>query len=196
MAHLYPNPISPDTESDAEKHIYELFEKHLNDSFHIIHSASWIARQPHSGASDGETDFVIIHPARGILLLEVKGGEVQLEQINQKKPQWYSISKNRKKHEIKDPFKQVKGAKYDLVEKMKDVLKNEQVNKGNVQHAVAFPDVALTHALRPDAPREIILDWSQMNDNIQGAIFGIYEYWNGASGASNKLNEENGSKSY
>ena len=58
----------------------------------------------------GEADFVILHPARGLLVLEVKGGEPELRGGS-----WY-----RGKKEIKDPFEQAKKSMHKLCKEVEE----------------------------------------------------------------------------
>jgi hypothetical protein len=155
MAQMHPKPIRPDTLSRAERRLYEEFERQLPNEIVVFHSVWWQMRDTRGGLRDGETDFVIAHPDFGILLVEVKGGHIQYEgQMGQ----WFSNDAP-----IKDPFKQGREAKYSLLEKLKELAywQNRWVTVG---YAVAFPDVGVKGDLRLDAPRELILDASDMTD--------------------------------
>ena len=72
---------------------------------------------------DGESDFIIVIPQKGILFLEVKGGIVGYKA---KENQW--ISKRRddqKTYKIKDPVKQAKNSRlrlWSLLKKQKIFL--------------------------------------------------------------------------
>src|SRR5690606_1803676 len=154
MAHMYPDPISPDTASNAESKLYKLLKEQLDDTFTVMHSVAWLARDPQDGASDGEADFVIAHPDYGVMVLEVKGGQVRL---NSKSGQWYSIDRHGRQHAIKDPFGQTTRSMYALKKKLAEAPPTRHYS-WFVSRAVAFPDVAVSGDLRPDAPRELILD--------------------------------------
>jgi hypothetical protein len=153
MARIQPQPIRPDTESYAERTLYAALEEQLPKNFTVFHSVAWQVRNPRSGVEDGEADFVVAHPDFGILIIEVKGGRIQYDgQLGQ----WFSNT-----HPIKDPFKQGRAAKYSLLEKLKELpyWRNRWITVG---YAVAFPDVAVKQDLRLDAPRELILDATDM----------------------------------
>lgn len=79
MARMYPSTIAPDVQSEAEKHLYALFESGLSDDYHVFHSVAWQSRSEMHGSRDGEADFVIVHPRQGILVLEVKGGMIDYD---------------------------------------------------------------------------------------------------------------------
>lgn len=153
MAHIYPKRLSPDTKSEAERRLYERFARDLPDDYTVFHSARWLVRDSRSGARDGEADFVLAHPERGVLLLEAKGGIIRYDGTL---GQWYSNN-----IEIADPFVQAERNKHSLLEMVKASprLRDRRIPIG---HAVAFPDCVVERSLRPDAPREVILDASDM----------------------------------
>jgi hypothetical protein len=155
MARMYPQPMHPDTQSMAERRLYAAFQGQLPDRFSVFHSVSWQLRDIDTGVHDGETDFAIAHPDYGILLLEVKGGRIRYEGQT---GQWFSNA-----NVIKDPFKQGRQAKYSLLEKLKELpyWRDQWITVG---YAVAFPDVTVQGDLRLDAPRELILDASDVTD--------------------------------
>lgn len=177
MARMYPSPISPDTKSDAERQIYDLLKQQLDHSFVAIQNVVWIAHDDKQGANDGETDFVIAHPEHGVLVLEVKGGEIVLDRNSQ---QWFSFDRYGTKHDIKDPFRQAVGASHTLYRKLTNANLTRRYSY-DVRHAVAFPAVGLSHDLRPDAPRDIIIDQSRLNV-LEDVILSIFDYWKGETG--------------
>lgn len=175
MAQMIPNQLRLDTESRAEQALYNAFKQQLPDEIVVFHHVPWQARDVMRGASDGEADFIIADPKRGILLLEVKGGGIRYEGIER---QWYSGP-----HPIQDPFEQVMRSKYSLLNLLKEQHYWHQrfVHLG---HAVAFPDVALTRTrIRSDAPREIVLDSTHMHD-LYAWLQSVFAYWNGQEARS------------
>jgi hypothetical protein len=153
MAQMIPNQPRPDTQSQAELRLFDAWARQLPDEYAVFHSVWWQVRDTQSGARDGEADFLLAHPDFGALIVEVKGGHIRYDGRND---QWYS-NQNR----IKDPFKQGREAKYSLLAKLKE-LPYWRERWINVGYAVAFPDVAVKGDLRLDAPRELILDASDM----------------------------------
>jgi len=155
MARMYPQPIRPDTPSHAERELYTEFQRQLPDDFAVFHSVCWQVRDTTSGVRDGEADFVIVHPDFGILLVEVKGGRIRYEGQTGR---WFS-----NENPIKDPFKQAREGKYSLLDKLKE-LPYWHDRWITVGCAAAFPDVMVKGDLRLDAPRELILDASDVAD--------------------------------
>ncbi len=169
MARIYPDPMRP-TSSTAEKRLYRLFQDELSDAFIVIHGARWIAKKPQQ-KTNGEVDFLVIHPELGILLLEVKGGGIRVERDT-----WYSRDASGELHVIKDPVHQVQDSLYAL----RDHLGSSRLGHGSsiyLCHGVVFPDVVITQVdLRPDIPRDIVIDGDQLRD-INSAIQNVFKYW-------------------
>lgn len=151
MARIYPARPRVETKSQAELKLYKALQEALPDDYVVFHSVAWLARNPQSGAQDGEADFVVAHPARGVLVVEVKGGRITYDGATGR---WYSNA-----HSIQDPFEQARSNKHSLLAKLKDLpyWRNRWLTIG---HAVAFPDVVVKHDLRLDAPQQIILSRS------------------------------------
>lgn len=71
---IYPLDGPRPTRSAAEKKLYAALKSQLPDGWRAWHSLRlWSA-----GHSDGEGDFVIAAPRLGMLVIEVKGGRVEL----------------------------------------------------------------------------------------------------------------------
>src|SRR5213082_1466369 len=81
VATMFPRALDPaDVKSDAELAMFDELEHQLADEWLAFHSVSWLLRDPGAGAQDGEIDFVVAHPDRAILCLEVKGGKLACHQ--------------------------------------------------------------------------------------------------------------------
>ncbi|NLV73435.1 MAG: ATP-binding domain-containing protein [Chloroflexi bacterium] len=164
MARIYPQRLSPETNSYAERQLYEALADTLPNDYCVFHSVRWLLRDGYSGTRDGEADFVVAHPDKGLLVIEVKGGSIGYDGALD---QWSSNG-----NPIKDPFAQAQNNKYSLLSKLKEApfWRDRFISLG---HAVAFPDVTVRGDLRMDAPREIILDRADMAD-LPAAIERIY----------------------
>lgn len=173
MARIYDGGGAGKTESQAELDLKVLFEQKLDPSYTVIHSVPWIARDPKARKAKGEVDFVIAHPQHGVLLLEVKGGQIRVE-----RNQWYT--RNRfgvEKPLDEDPFMQADLNLYPI----RDWLTASEHTRRfeyPVFHAVAFPDTGVfsKSGLRPDIPAEILLDGSQIA-SPQKAIEQVFAFW-------------------
>ena len=159
---MIPDQIRSEVKSPAERRLYEMFRVQLSDEWTVFHHVPWQVRDLRGGARDGEADFVIAHPEHGLLVLEVKGGNIRYDgEIGR----WYSNN-----YQIKDPFDQVRDCMYSLLRVLQEqpYWHSRWITMG---YAVAFPDVIVAqHMLRPDAPRNIIMDMSQARNATQWLI--------------------------
>ncbi len=170
---MYPNPIDPDTKSNAERRLYAAFRDSLDDTWMVFHSVAWQGLDRDGLHRDGEADFVIAHPSQGILVLEVKGGGVQWGPDHK---QWQTVAASGEVYSIKNPFMQAVDSKYPLRRQIKAMTGNDSFTLG---HAVAFPDILVSEpSLGPDKPRAIILDATDMV-NVKAALDRALGYWRG-----------------
>ena len=105
MARMFPERLPLQVDSPAERKLYGLFKARLPGDYTVLHGVPWLSVSPHHGAQDGEADFVIGHPALGVLVLEVKGGAIRRDSAT---GEWYSRDQHGVEHEIKDPFEQAR----------------------------------------------------------------------------------------
>jgi len=170
---MLPERLDPETESPAERLLYQVFQKQLPNDFVVFHAVNWLLREPHQGAWNGEADFVIVHPAHGLLVLEVKGGPIRYDARTR---QWFSGP-----HSIRDPVKQARRNQYALMAKLGEHPRwpDRPILFG---HAVAFPDVEVgDRDLGPDLPRAIVLDRLDLR-NVRRWVFRVL-----SSGKGNTL---------
>ncbi|MHB0858407.1 MAG: NERD domain-containing protein [Anaerolineae bacterium] len=171
MARMYPQSLDRETRSQGERTLFEAFRDQLSDDYTVFHSVRWLLRDTHDGARDGEADFVLAHPQKGILVVEVKGGQIRYDgQMGQ----WFSGE-----NEIKDPFKQAENNKYSLLRKLKEApyWRDRRVIIGQ---GVAFPDGWVRGDLRLDAPREIVLDAQDLL-GLSNWVTRAFAYYSGDS---------------
>lgn len=165
MTKFYPaNPPerSPKSELKVRARLAQL------DAFHVFHSVAWQSiRNGRQG--DGEADFVVIDPNRGVLVLEVKGGGVELE-----KGLWYSTGADGIRHKIKNPFEQATSSKHALLGYLREV--DKRLVDVPIGHCVAFPDIKVDGPLGPGAPREIILDRKDI-EALNLSLDRIFDHW-------------------
>ena len=175
MARMFPERLPAGIESAAERRLYDELATQLDPSYAVIFSAKWLTQQHGGRARPGEADFVIIHPERGLLVLEVKGGGIgRLRETNN----WYSEDRYGKRHVISDPIEQVKRNSYALIDKLATMPATARHHyQGG--YAVAFPDILVGRVeLGLDAPRNIVLDGDDLRD-LQAAIERLYTPWRG-----------------
>ena len=173
MAQMYPEQLDPETKSGAERLLYEQFREQLDENYLVFHSVHWQANDRRGNPRDGEADFVLAHPERGILTLEVKGGGIHRDPHS---GGWTSTSAAGVVTPIKNPLEQAKDSKYSQLDLLKQALRRFVF----VGHAVAFPAIVVgDRYLGPDLPRQIVLDatdLSQLSRWVERAM----DYWRGS----------------
>lgn len=180
MARMYPrNLLEDEVQSKAEIRAFEVLHEGLPDDWEAFHSSAWLLRDAAEGAKAGEIDFVLVHPERGVLCLEVKGGGIECRH-----GEWYRLERTATgttRERIKDPFHQALDHRYALERQ----LAGHPELKGRpllIGHALAFPFVTIHQLdLAPDAPREILLDRHAVTRNaIEEAVTGVLDWHRGA----------------
>lgn len=153
--------------SEGENEVFEILKVGLSDEWIVIYSLRWITDNDiFLGKSNGESDFILIHPSYGIMILEVKGGVISC--IN---GEWSSISGNNSKRNIKDPEKQANDAKFSLLSRFKRSNINPYITT-----AIWFPDCIKEKCSLPlSMPKEVILDMDSFR-NIEKRIIDIFKY--------------------
>jgi hypothetical protein len=174
LGNVHRGAGSDDTTSDAELLLYEAFEK-LPKPFVVFHAVKWFAR---TLGTVGEIDFLIAHPDYGVLVTEVKGGIITLEN-----GRWYSTGQNGRTNEIKDPCEQAERNRRALW----DWLDNDPRTKGipfALFPAIALPDARVSAHIRPDCPQDIFIDMTHLHD-LEKRLLSIFRYWKAHADASN-----------
>ena len=163
-----------DIPSKAEQKVYKALQDQIPNDWLVIHSLEFImATSKHNSHGDREADFVIFSPKYGVLVVEVKGGGIEYDK---KIDQWYSIDRNQKKHEIKNPLRQAKDAKYEIRDHLN---KNMGGKKLLIAHGALFPDLDnIAPLASPDIPLNILGANKDISDLKNWAI-SIFDYWAG-----------------
>ncbi len=176
MAQMYPHPLPVEVINDpgraAERRVYRAFEAGLTPDHVVFYGVAWLSRCA-DGVHDGEADFIVAHPDRGILLFEVKGGAVARDRATGR---WTSTDRGGRVHEIKDPVQQVRTSKYALLEKLHE-NRTWCGRRIDIGHAVAFPDCANPRrALAPDIPSDLVI-FSEDFERADARIDELYDFW-------------------
>lgn len=169
-----------------EKAFYAL--RSLPERVTVIHSFRWL----HPGnqrqvkgefPAQGEGDFVLFDPDQGLLVLEVKGGEVWCEH-----GEWRQ--KNRRTGVVKTIYPEEQAG--NTVHRIrKDIVAREpSAERLLFCHAIWFPDYAVSRAELPmNCPAEIVLDAEDLA-RVSGAIDRVFSYWRKALPGRGGLNAE------
>ena len=108
MARVYPTIGDRDT-PDSERKVLARLRERLPDSWVVFHGRSIVQSRGRPRSREREVDFVVLDPARGYLVLEVKGGEVSCRD-----GKWRSRARNGATHDIKNPGAQAQDGAHAL----------------------------------------------------------------------------------
>lgn len=162
---LNPNNITPRSESI----VYKALRDQLDDDYEVIYSQDFSYQNDQNNRRYGEIDFVIWHPRRGVLVLEVKGGCAIEKDTN---GTWRSQRHdNGTWHSIKDPFDQANRA----MRKLTNEIEHRLGNKLQAPHAFAcvFPGAKVNSDMPIGRPSEVCIDaraMNQLNSAVKGAF--------------------------
>lgn len=162
--------------SKAEARVYQQCAT-LGADFLVLFSVPWISVTAYGTPKDGETDFIVFHPHKGVLIIEVKGGGIAFDPISDS---WTSRDGNGNEQEIKNPFRQATSSKFALIEYLKKDQEWPYLGLRPVfGHAVLFPDISNASALiGPDRPPAITGTQQHMS-SFAGWIEDVFRYWTG-----------------
>ena len=155
MARMVPFPMLP-TASSAERRLYEGFLEQLADEYAVYHSVDWVlgAASPGGLPVQGEADFLIAHPVDGLLVLEVKGGELAYDPATKR---WTQAGRTGRHLLDEDPFHQARDEMHSLIE----ILSHQpgwDRWRPSYGYGVAFPDGIFDHDAHPAARAAWVID--------------------------------------
>ncbi len=167
--------------SKAEAIVYSKCEN-LGSDYVVLFSVPWIHVTSYGTPRDGESDFIVFHPHKGILVIEVKGGGIAYDPTTET---WTSRDFSGEAHTIKNPFRQSKDSKYALIKYLNQDAEWPHLNIRPIfGHAVLLPDISDTTAFTgPDRPPEIVGSRSDVSQ-LSNWIDSVYQYWSGEPGNS------------
>ncbi|WNZ60867.1 NERD domain-containing protein [Myxococcus sp. MxC21-1] len=151
MARFIPEIIPTDIVHDSERVVYEAL-RGLPTGFVVLHSFPWLRPMRDlvgEPLREGEADFVILHPMRGLLVLEVKGG----------KPELTGRTWSRGGKELRDPFDQARKSRYALLDAIEERTR-KRVHRGMFAHGdvVVFPHARFSGTLPINSDPHTLVD--------------------------------------
>jgi hypothetical protein len=168
MARLFPT-LDPSTiDNPGERFVAQALVEHLPSRAEVFHSFTWPSRNRQGTLTEGECDFVLLDPERGLLFVEVKGGSLVFDGR-----EWLRAVGGERRSLNNDPFSQAQRAMHDVV----DLVKRRFPGTGDLPFtygfAVAFPDARVSGTLPPSIQPELILDAAKLKD-LQDAIGRVF----------------------
>ena len=134
MAIFYPAKPLYNNNSFGEKQIFEALHL-LSDDYIIFYSTMWHKKNIDGNVQWGEADFTIFNKKKGILVVEVKSGN-----ISYKNNEWYQTRLDTGiTHIMQNPLAQADRSKYRFIELLKANLPLGE--KCRVEKFVWFPSI-------------------------------------------------------
>lgn len=186
MARLVPPVKIDDILVKSERDVARSLTERLPSHCTVYHSYPWLRldRNQYTPENqvlqEGEADFLIIWPERGVLVLEVKGGNIRFDNSQM---QWYSQDYYGRSHQIKDPFKQASKNLHAIESIIKKKVFSNQPLPFAYGYAVCFPDLVYKGGMAPGSDPNIVIDLSDFltNTSFFDAIANALNKWNRAS---------------
>lgn len=175
MARLIPKVEIDDINVKSERDVARCLVEQLPDDCIIYHSYPWLKTDRNDRGNttikEGETDFVILIPSHGMLVLEVKGGDIDYDKESR---QWNRVLGNRRLKPIQDPFEQANRNTHYLE---KEIKKRGYQGANSLPfgfgYAVVFPDCDYSGSTPPGSEPSIIFsanDLPYLDRKIKSAL--------------------------
>ncbi len=133
MARMIPRTLPAEVTSSAEWRLFEALRDGLDRRWTVLHSFPWLDDTGRT-LREGECDFLLLHPERGLLAVEAKSGEIRYDGPSRT---WMRSGTG---VGIKDPFRQAAGSVHYLNELIGRRVAQWKRLEPPFGHAVAFPE--------------------------------------------------------
>lgn len=165
MAILIPRKEPNSIALEPERKVAEALCSQLPEDAKIFHSYPWLRPDRDLDSfggreviREGEADFVVIHPRFGIVVLEVKGGDMF---FNSEEGRW---DRHGSRHSVKDPFKQASQSLHKIEEQL---LEGPFSETGKLPfsraYAVIFPNCDYEGSFPPGAHKRNLFGASDLS---------------------------------
>ena len=170
MARLIPQVDPSSIENCGERVVAEALVSQLSGDWLIYHSYPWLRRDRDGRGPlrEGEIDFVAFHPMEGLLVLEVKGGDVRFDSA----VHCYFRQTSHGRDEIKNPFEQARDSLHVLEKRIKAHPATRGIMPCSYGYAVVLPDTQWRGSLPADATRETLIcapELTRLGDAVRAA---------------------------
>jgi hypothetical protein len=167
IAKMIPHNLPKTIRSNAEKILFKIFAEELSDDYIVFHGTWW--QHIKYIIQDWEADFIIIHPDKGILILEAKGGQIRYDSIDKT---WYQ---NENIMTI-SPFQQAREIKYKFLDFLSKYREFESKDFC-IGQCISFTDIDYVESGLPsESPQEILILRPHLS-NINHCISSIFNYY-------------------
>lgn len=191
MATMIPSTVRDFHGSKGEERVFHAL-RGLPERFTVIHSFRWLHPGTKQGfgakiGAQGEGDFVLFDPSAGVLVIEVKGGDVWCEG-----GEWRQ--RNRRTGDVRriSPEEQARST----VHRIREDIRFKIPNSGSLLfcHAIWFPDGVVERSQLPMyCPSEIVLDAEDIA-RPEVAMRRVFAYWHKVLPGRKGLSSEEGQR--
>jgi len=171
MARFYPSLNKNFHGSDGEQLVYDSLRQGLSDSYTVFHSFAWLGNEKQR-RSEGEADFVILHPALGIMVIEVKAGGISYQD-----GQWLQTNRYTGEDKVIDPLGQAAESQHHIINLLRQRLPGI-TPRPIVGRAAWFTSVVLNKKipLPPSVSLDILLDERDL-DKPETGLKRAFSFW-------------------
>lgn len=180
MAQMIPQVMEEDNDSFGERLVFKAL-KDLPSEYTVFHSVRWNDINDKNTVVWGESDFTVLHPTKGIIVIEVKSGGIECIDNT-----WaYIRTDSLQRYPMKNPLKQASRSKYRFIDIIKDlffdVSSSDEPQYCMVEAAVWFPSISKRDIVgeMPIEYRPEIVLFENALESPQKFIDGIYDFYEG-----------------
>jgi hypothetical protein len=155
MPRMIPENLDDITNSD-ELRVAELLRDILADDVIVFHGRHLLMQSKSIGLMPAEVDFIIVDPRQGVLVVEVKGGEVR---YNTESKKWMHVDKNGNQSPLssRDPYDQANSNMHNI-NRLLDVHIPNFKRKYRCGYAIALPYSRFEGPLPPNMNASTLID--------------------------------------
>lgn len=148
--------------SEAEKAVFDALESKLPPAWIVLHNFPYVQKNDRGLLYDGEVDFLLYHPRRGMVVMEVKGGEIAYRE-----GKW-----------LQDgtpimPMAQVRKNKHAIKALLRERLNREPPLR--IAHALCFPRCQGAHIPWPPEARGLTICREELRGNLEAFLFKLLD---------------------
>jgi len=176
---MFPSSLEySEVQSHVEPKLFKLFEDNLDNEYTVLYGVSWYLpnSETQNTGNNGEADFVIIHPKKGIIIIEAKTGKLK---YSPKTGKWEIEGSGQRKKE--SPLRQAEKNRYALEKGLSKAFKDSAQKPPPIKFcfAVALPDYNYDPVFEPvGLPKSLFLDSESCLD-VSAWVDGVYSFYSG-----------------
>jgi hypothetical protein len=178
VARLIPETNPDEIPLKPERDVARALVQTLPNDCLVYHSLPWLRPERNDRGTklylrEGEADFVILSPF-GLLVLEVKGGEVRYEAPTRR---WYRLLESGLYKDIRDPFEQASDNMHTLTKIIRErEFPGRDPLPFSYGFAVVFPDCRWQGTPPPGADSSVVLDADDLSE-LGPKLLGLTSLW-------------------